>query len=310
MPIERVFLEWRRPPLHSAVDLLFQRYCRDHVFDMRQVIVVTPVASAGKRLLELLLEKAQKEGVRLVPPDISTVGDLPEKLYTPKLPFASRLVQQLAWTRTLHGSPPERLAAIVANPPEPGDAPGWMALGDLLRRQHMDLAADNLDFADVRSVMIEGGSALMAIGKGTGESGAKDAAQQAIHSALLDVSIDGARSILFNIKGGNDMSLFAVNEAAEVIRASAHPECNIIFGAVVDPNMKDEIHLTVIATGFDRAEPEDTLTFGQRSYDTRLGQPRQEPQRPPASSDYKVRTFEREDLDIPSFLRRSRSNGR
>lgn len=149
MPIERVFLEWRRPPLHSAVDLLFQRYCRDHVFDMRQVIVVTPVASAGKRLLELLLEKAQKEGVRLVPPDISTVGDLPEKLYTPKLPFASRLVQQLAWTRTLHGSPPERLAAIVANPPEPGDAPGWMALGDLLRRQHMDLAADNLDFADV-----------------------------------------------------------------------------------------------------------------------------------------------------------------
>ena len=168
----------------------------------------------------------------------------------------------------------------------------------------------NLDFADVRSVMLEGGSALMAIGKGTGESGAKDAAQQAIHSALLDVSIDGARSILFNIKGGNDMSLFAVNEAAEVIRASAHPECNIIFGAVIDPNMKDEIHLTVIATGFDRSEPEDTLNFGQRSYDTRPGQSRQEPQRPPASSDYEVRTFEREDLDIPSFLRRSRSNGR
>ncbi|RIK56647.1 MAG: cell division protein FtsZ [Chloroflexi bacterium] len=168
----------------------------------------------------------------------------------------------------------------------------------------------NLDFADVRSVMLEGGAALMAIGKGSGENRAKDAAQQAIHSALLDVSIDGARSILFNIKGGNDMSLFEVNEAAEIIRASAHPECNIIFGAVVDPTMKEEINLTVIATGFDRHDVPDVLDFGKRAYDQqRPGQPRQEPQRSP-SSDYKVRTFERDDLDIPSFLRRSRSNGR
>jgi cell division protein FtsZ len=167
----------------------------------------------------------------------------------------------------------------------------------------------NLDFADVRSVMIEGGSALMAIGKGEGENRAKDAAQQAIHSALLDVSIDGARSILFNIKGGNDMSLFEVNEAAETIRASAHPECNIIFGAVIDPNMKDELHLTVIATGFDRMDAPDSLSFGQRGYEPRSGQSRQEPARPP-NADYKVRTFERDDLDIPSFLRRSRSNGR
>jgi cell division protein FtsZ len=169
----------------------------------------------------------------------------------------------------------------------------------------------NLDFADVRSVMLEGGAALMAIGKGTGENRAKDAAQQAIHSALLDVSIEGARSILFNIKGGNDMSLFEVNEAAEIIRASAHPECNIIFGAVIDPNLKEEIDLTVIATGFDRAETTDSLSFGQRSYEPRTGQPsRQEPARPPANADYKVRTFDRDDLDIPSFLRRSRSNGR
>ncbi len=149
MPIERVFLEWRRPPLHSAVEHLFQRYLHDSVVDMLEVIIVTPVTSAGRRLLELLLETAEKKGVRLDPPDIGTIGDLPEKLYTPKLPFASRLVQQLAWTRSLHDSPPERLADIVANPPEPGDATGWMNLGDLLRRQHVDLAADNLDFADV-----------------------------------------------------------------------------------------------------------------------------------------------------------------
>lgn len=116
---------------------------------MRNAIIITPVVSGGRRLLEILLEKAEAENVRLDPPDIETVGDLPEKLYTPKLPFASRLVQQLAWTRTLHDSPPERLAAIVANPPEPGDATGWMNLGDLLRRQHVDLAADALDFQDV-----------------------------------------------------------------------------------------------------------------------------------------------------------------
>jgi cell division protein FtsZ len=174
----------------------------------------------------------------------------------------------------------------------------------------------NLDFADVRSVMLEGGSALMAIGKGSGENRAKDAAQQAIHSALLDVSIDGARAILFNIKGGNDLALFEVNEAAEIIRANAHPECNIIFGAVLDVNMKDELHLTVIATGFDRQDLPETPQYNtQRSgYDQRTTQqpPRPEPSRPtpPSSNDYKVRTFDREDLDIPSFLRRSRNNGR
>lgn len=167
----------------------------------------------------------------------------------------------------------------------------------------------NLDFADVRAVMIEGGAALMAIGRGTGENRAKDAVQEAIHSALLDVSIDGARSILFNIKGGNDLSLFEVNEAAEVIRAAAHPESNIIFGAVVDPNLQEEIHLTVIATGFDQEESEDLPQYNQQ----RTNQPRQDsgrPQQPPPPNDYKVRTFERDDLDIPSFLRRSRNNGR
>ena len=118
----------------------------------------------------------------------------------------------------------------------------------------------NLDFADVKTIMQDGGAALMAIGRGSGENRAREAAERAIHSALLDVSIEGARSIIFNIKGGEDMSLFEVNEAAEVIRASAHPECNIIFGAVIDPEMNDEMQLTVIATGFDRPKKE-TLDF-------------------------------------------------
>jgi len=180
----------------------------------------------------------------------------------------------------------------------------------------------NLDFADVRSVMLEGGAALMAIGRGQGENRAKDAVQQAIHSALLDVSIDGARSILFNIKGGLDLSLFEVNEAAEVIRAAAHPESNIIFGAVIDPNLKEEIHLTVIATGFDRQDEPDMSQYNaqynqQRNYDPRATPQQQRPdpnrpvqQPPPPSDNRNVRTFDREDLDIPSFLRRSRTNGR
>jgi cell division protein FtsZ len=119
----------------------------------------------------------------------------------------------------------------------------------------------NLDFADVKTIMQDGGAALMAIGRGAGENRAREAAERAIHSALLDVSIEGARAIIFNIKGGEDMSLFEVNEAAEVIRANAHPECNIIFGAVIDANAKDDIQLTVIATGFDRPKPKDQFDF-------------------------------------------------
>lgn len=172
----------------------------------------------------------------------------------------------------------------------------------------------NLDFADVKTIMQDGGAALMAIGRGSGENRAREAAERAIHSALLDVSIEGARSIIFNIKGGEDMSLFEVNEAAEVIRGNAHPECNIIFGAVIDADMKDDIQLTVIATGFDRPKPKDQYDFvngafkgqGQAQTEQRNGR---EPQREPA--DYQVRTFQRDDLDIPAFLRRQRTtNGR
>ncbi|HRW45889.1 MAG: cell division protein FtsZ [Caldilinea sp.] len=172
----------------------------------------------------------------------------------------------------------------------------------------------NLDFADVKTIMQDGGAALMAIGRGSGENRAREAAERAIHSALLDVSIEGARSIIFNIKGGEDMSLYEVNEAAEVIRGNAHPECNIIFGAVIDADMKDDIQLTVIATGFDRAKPKDQYDFvngafkgqGQAQTEQRNGR---EPQREPA--DYQVRTFQRDDLDIPAFLRRQRTtNGR
>jgi cell division protein FtsZ len=109
----------------------------------------------------------------------------------------------------------------------------------------------NLDFADVKSIMSDSGGALMAIGRGTGETRAQDAARMAISSPLLDISMEGARGVLLNITGGTDLALSEINEAADVIAQAADPEANIIFGAVIDPKLDNEVKITVIATGFD-----------------------------------------------------------
>lgn len=111
----------------------------------------------------------------------------------------------------------------------------------------------NLDFADVRAVMSHAGSALMGIGRASGEDRAVKAAQQAIESPLLEVSIDGARGILFNVIGGNDVSMHEINSAAEAITSAADPDANIIFGATINPELDGEIIITVVATGFDAA---------------------------------------------------------
>ncbi|MGI9145502.1 MAG: cell division protein FtsZ [Chloroflexota bacterium] len=109
----------------------------------------------------------------------------------------------------------------------------------------------NLDFADVKSIMSDSGAALMAIGRGTGETRASDAARMAISSPLLDISMEGAHGVLLNITGGTDLALSEINEAADVIAQAADPEANIIFGAVIDPRLDNEVKITVIATGFD-----------------------------------------------------------
>jgi cell division protein FtsZ len=109
----------------------------------------------------------------------------------------------------------------------------------------------NLDFADVKAVMSNAGSALMGIGRASGENRAIQAAQQAIESPLLEVSIDGARGILFNVIGGQDLSMHEINTAAEAITAAADPDANIIFGATISPELDGEIIITVVATGFD-----------------------------------------------------------
>jgi len=159
----------------------------------------------------------------------------------------------------------------------------------------------NLDFADVRSVMAEGGAALMAIGHGEGENKAEEAANQAIASSLLDVTIDGARGILFNVSGGSDLTLFDVNEAAELIRRTSHPEANIIFGAVIDENMSDKIRITVIATGFDLTAQQRPAAL-QRPV-TRTAEPRVAPRAVPVAS-YPTGLVDSDDLDIPTFLRK------
>jgi cell division protein FtsZ len=169
----------------------------------------------------------------------------------------------------------------------------------------------NLDFADVRTIMSEGGAALMAVGTGKGEEGARQAAEAAISSQLLDITIDGARGILFNVTGGPDLTLFEVNQAAAIIKETAHPDVNLIFGAVIDPNMKDEVRITVIATGFERTgvprriTEQPVIETRERSTNISANVSVGAAVAPPAQ-DYRARVFNTEDLDIPAFLRKPR----
>ncbi len=176
----------------------------------------------------------------------------------------------------------------------------------------------NLDFADVRTIMSEGGAALMAVGCASGENRAREAAMAAISSQLLDVTIDGARGILFNVTGGPDMSLFEVNEAAELIRETAHPEANIIFGAVIDEGMVDKIRITVVATGFDttsapaRPQPQQRTSVSQPARPATTAASAAQPQpsaarpRQPERTRVEVQVPQftgGDELDIPPFLR-------
>jgi len=178
----------------------------------------------------------------------------------------------------------------------------------------------NLDFADVRTIMSEGGAALMAVGQASGEDRARLAAEQAISSQLLDVTINGARGILFNVTGGPNLSLFEVNQAAAIIKETASSDVNLIFGAVVDENMGDSIRITVIATGFDRSlsssEGEQSFfrgTSSQKPVD-RLSSVDQNQQK--IEQTQSVRTSPREqyvyssdvDVDMPAFLRKNRNS--
>ena len=173
----------------------------------------------------------------------------------------------------------------------------------------------NLDFADVKSVMAGAGSALMGIGIGSGEDRAAEAAKSAVSSPLLESSIDGAKGVLLSIAGPTDLTLHEVNQAADAITRVAHPDANIIFGAVVDDAIGDEVRVTVVAAGFDKSAP-----LGENRFESRLSKLLEEPTRPseretpiavigeddvfaPETEPTPVSFDAEEDLDIPDFLK-------
>ncbi len=156
----------------------------------------------------------------------------------------------------------------------------------------------NLDFADVRTIMSDAGNALLGIGMGTGDKRAVEAAEKATSSPLLETTLEGAQGILLSITGGRDLSLWEVNEAARAVQEAAHPEANIIFGAMLDENLEDEVWITVVATGYDRGR---TPRRQERpdAWSEPAGEPRVsrnfEPQRQRRSS---------VDVDVPEFIPR------
>ncbi|KKN50815.1 hypothetical protein LCGC14_0628970 [marine sediment metagenome] len=183
----------------------------------------------------------------------------------------------------------------------------------------------NLDFADVKTTMAGSGSALMGIGMESGENRAREAAEKAMASPLLESSIDGAKGVLINISGGSDMGLFEVNEAAETVSKAAHPEANIIFGAVVDESLNDHMKVTVIATGFEtRGRIQDKLDFitakkegkseTTQKEETAIDALKQEESIPveegtifdtgPVLEKEKIPSLDAEDLDVPTFLKK------
>lgn len=183
----------------------------------------------------------------------------------------------------------------------------------------------NVDFADVKTIMKETGSALMGVGHATGENRAVEAAKAAISSPLLELSVDGAQGILLNVVGGNDITMYEVSEAAKVVTESVDPDARIIFGAVIDENLKDEIKITVVATGFDpntafkeKSTAARSVTPVTKSYFQSVAEDiDKDPQSSPAESKNEPEPEKKkaepaeqstesddEDLEIPAFLRK------
>ncbi len=204
---------------------------------------------------------------------------------------------------TLVTIPNERLLAIVDKKTTLVDS---FKYADDVLRQGVQGISDlitipglvNLDFADVRTVMIDKGLAHMGVGYGSGDTRAADAAKQAISSPLLETSINGATGVLLNVTGGEDLGLLEINEAAQIVQEAADPDANIIFGAVIDEALKDEIRITVIATGFEN-DAIDTLPISN----VNLSSAKKEEDIKNEGPELNVGLVN-DDLDIPAFLRR------
>jgi len=165
----------------------------------------------------------------------------------------------------------------------------------------------NLDFADVRTIMSDAGPALLGIGMGRGDKRALEAAQQAVASPLLETSMDGARKILLSITAGTDLSLFEVNDAAKAVSAAAHPDANIIFGAMVDEKLEDEVWVTVVATGYTDAPRRPRAPLEEPAGEPRVERrtpPRSERDERPAGSATRRTGLGVNELDVPEFVPR------
>lgn len=203
---------------------------------------------------------------------------------------------------TLVALPNDRLLNVADSKATINDA---FALADDVLRQAIQGVSDlitmpgliNLDFNDVRAVMTDAGTALMAVGEGQGETRAADAMTQALNSPLIDTSMEGARGVLLNFTGGSDMTLYEVNEAAEIVSNTADPNANIIFGTVVDEAMEGHVRVTVIATGFQHEMPEKRPARRPRGRTV-----------PSAATvrelDFSQGADDVPDIEIPAFLRR------
>lgn len=204
---------------------------------------------------------------------------------------------------TLITIPNDKILAIIDKKTPLNEA--FSVVDDVLRQGVQGIAdlitvhgLINVDFADVKAVMENAGSALMGIGYGTGENRAIEAAKAAIESPLLELSIDGAKGVLFNITGGNDLGMYEVDEAARVITEAADPEANIIFGAVINDSYTGEIKITVVATGFDYHQSENSIVRPRAIF------------RPAGASGGNIAAKENmpikqteNELDIPAFMR-------
>ncbi|MEG1705170.1 MAG: cell division protein FtsZ [Clostridia bacterium] len=207
---------------------------------------------------------------------------------------------------TLITIPNEKLLQVVEKTTSVTDA---FKMADDVLRQGVQGISDlitepglvNLDFADVKTIMLDAGIAHMGIGRASGEHRAQEAARQAIHSPLLETSIEGAGGVLINVTGGKDLGLLEINEAAELVQKSVDPEANIIFGAVIDESIEDEIVITVIATGFIKTINTDM------KLDNIVG----DAIKAAVNNNTKTATtneFTKVDWDVPPFLRRNKDN--
>jgi cell division protein FtsZ len=199
--------------------------------------------------------------------------------------------------------PNDRLLQVVDKKTSLLDA--FQVVDDVLRQGVQGIAdlitengLINVDFADVKAIMSNAGSALMGIGRGSGENRAIEAAKQAINSPLLELSINGAKGVLFNVTGGSDLGMYEIDEAAKVITNAVDPEANIIFGSVIDPNLSGEIRITVIATGFEGVH-NPIQSHNHVDFEARKVTPIMEPEKDEIEEDE-----EEKDWEIPTFIRK------